>query len=247
MSAGSLRREKPKSEVFRPYLTRLPRIVWWRKLVRLLSSWFARLLIWLYLRIKIVGLDNIPPIGPALIVSNHLGDTDFVVLLALAPRPIEAVGKVELYDQPLLGKFLDLYGIIWVHRGQADKRAIKTVLEAFKENRLVAIAPEGRESITGSLEEGTSGAAYLALKAKVPLIPATITGSENTRIISNMKRFRRTDVKLRIGVPFFLDDDSDWRMAVHLGTKKIMRTLARQLPPEYQGEYRESVKELNGC
>jgi 1-acyl-sn-glycerol-3-phosphate acyltransferase len=247
MCAISSGREKPTSEVFRPQLTRLPRITWWRKLIRLFSNWWARLLIWLFLRIEFTGLQNIPSTGPALIVSNHLGDVDFLVLVALSPRPVEAVGKIELYDLPVLGKFLDLYGIIWVHRGHADRQAIKAVLEAFKDKRLVAIAPEGRESITGSLEKGTSGAAYLALKGNVPLIPATITRTENTRILANLKRFRRTDVTLRIGSPFLLDYYRDWRMTVHEGTDKIMRTLAMQLPPEYQGDYRELVKEIDEC
>jgi 1-acyl-sn-glycerol-3-phosphate acyltransferase len=245
MCAISSGREKPISEVFRPHLTRLPRITWWRRLIRLFSSWLARLLIWLFLRIEFTGLQNIPPSGPALIVSNHLGDVDFLVLLAFSPRQVEAVGKIELFDLPVLGKFLDLYGIIWVHRGHADRQAIKAVLEAFKDKRLVAIAPEGRESLTGSLEKGTSGAAYLAHKGNVPVIPATITGTENSRIFSNLNRFRKTDATLKIGSPFLLDNYRDWRMTVREGTEQIMRTLAMQLPPEYQGDYRESVKEIN--
>ncbi|MFU8771943.1 MAG: lysophospholipid acyltransferase family protein, partial [Anaerolineales bacterium] len=154
MSEVTSPKEKPKSEVIQAHLTRFPRRVWWRRLIRGLSKWLARLLIWIFLRIEKSGLENIPQSGPALIVSNHLGDADFVLLVALGPRPIEAVGKIELYDLPILGKFLDTYGIIWVHRGQADRRAIRAVLNAFKEQCLVAIAPEGRESISGSLEEG---------------------------------------------------------------------------------------------
>jgi 1-acyl-sn-glycerol-3-phosphate acyltransferase len=132
-----------------------------------------------------------------------------------------------------------------VHRGQPDKRAIKSVLEAFKEGRLVAIAPEGRESLTGSLEEGTTGAAYLAIKGKVPLIPVTFTGTENQSVFYNIKHFRQTDVTVTIGRPFYLDAMSNWRESVHEGTEKIMRTLARQLPPAYQGYYREAVEQIN--
>ena len=72
--------------------------------------------------------------------------------------------KIELYEIPLLGKVLDLYGVIWVRRGQPDRRALRAVMEAMDDKRMVAIAPEGRESLTGALEEGTGGAAYLALR-----------------------------------------------------------------------------------
>ncbi len=107
----------------------------------------------------------------------------------------------------------------------------------MKEGRLIAIAPEGRESLTGSLEGGTGGAAYLALKMDVPLIPVTFTGTENKRIYTNLKHFRRTDITLTIGTAFNLKQMPDWREAVTEGTDLIMRKLAQQLPPAYRGIY----------
>ena len=237
--------EKPRSEVLRTHLTRLPRITWWRRIVRWLIACLAIVFTKLFIRIKVSGLENIPRHDPALIVSNHLGDADFVIGVAIAPRPVETVGKIELYDIPVVGKLLDLYGIIWIHRGQPDKRAIKSVIKAFKDDRLVAIAPEGRESLTGSLEMGTTGAAYLALKGGVQLIPVTFTRTENTRVISNLRNFKRSDVTVTIGSPFYLQEIPNWREAIRKGTEQIMQTLARQLPPEYQGYYRETSDQFD--
>jgi 1-acyl-sn-glycerol-3-phosphate acyltransferase len=102
---------------------------------------------------------------------------------------------------------------------------------------LVAIAPEGRESLTGALEEGTQGAAYLALRADTSLVPVTFTGTENSRIFENIKRFRRTEVSMTIGKPFRIADSPNRHQAIERGTNAIMQVLANQLPPTYRGYY----------
>ncbi len=228
---------KPRSEVLRPSMTRLAQLTWGRKLFRCLVHWLSRLLMFLWTRPSVTGLENIPKSGPALLVSNHLGDADLIIGFAYAPQIVEPFAKIELIDIPLLGWILDTYGVIWVRRGQPDRRAIRVVMEAMDQGRMVGIAPEGRESLTGSLEEGTGGAAYIALKADVKIIPITFTGTENKRVFHNMKRFRRTDVSVTIGAPFRLDHLPDKRDGIRAGTEKIMRTLAQQLPPEYRGVY----------
>jgi 1-acyl-sn-glycerol-3-phosphate acyltransferase len=102
----------------------------------------------------------------------------------------------------------------------------------------VAIAPEGRESLSGALEEGTRGAAYLALKAGVPVLPITMTGTENRAVYGSLKRFRRAEISLTVGLPFYLDAADDQRQVLQRGTQKIMQKLAEQLPEEYRGFYR---------
>jgi 1-acyl-sn-glycerol-3-phosphate acyltransferase len=190
------------------------------------------------LRLDIQGLENLPEQGPALFVSNHLGDADLIVGIAISPAEnVEVLAKSELYEFPILGKLLDIYGVIWIHRGQPDRRALRTVMLGLQEGRMIAIAPEGRESLTGSMEEGTDGAAYIALKADVPIIPVTITGTENTHVFGNLKRLRKTNASLTVGEPFRLQKMSNRRESVKAGTETIMRILANQLPLSYRGEY----------
>lgn len=228
---------KPVSETYRPELTRLARLTPARRVFRWLMNALARLAAWLFTRPLVRGMENIPPEGPGIIVSNHLGDADFVLGLAYTPRQVETLAKSELYDFPLLGWLMDAYGVIWLHRGRADRRALRVALQALAEGRMVAVAPEGRESVTGALEEGTNGAAFLALKSGAPLIPVTFTGTENATVFANIKRFRRTPVTLTVGPPFTLDPDPDRHSAVEDGTRTIMTALAHQLPPEYRGVY----------
>jgi 1-acyl-sn-glycerol-3-phosphate acyltransferase len=228
---------KPRSEVVNPGLTRLAQLTWGRILFRGLTHSLSKILVFIWTRIELVGLENIPQKGPALFVANHLGDADMILGFAYSPPIVEPLAKIELYEIPVLGRLLDAYGVIWIHRGQPDRRALRAVMDAMQRERIVAIAPEGRESLTGSLEEGTGGAAYLALKTNAPLIPVTFTGTENQRVFHNIKRFRRTKMTLTIGEPFRLERLPDLRDSIKQGTEKIMHTLAKQLPPEYRGFY----------
>jgi len=235
--------EKPISEVYRPELTRLPPLSWNRRAFR----WILKGIIWVVtrflVRITLNGRENLPRKGPVLMVSNHLGDADGIVGLAIAKAPFDVVGKIELYDIPWFGKLMDWYGTIWVHRGRPDRRALRAMINGLAEGRMLAIAPEGRESVSGTLEEGTDGAAYIALKADVPILPVTFTGTENWRIFGNLKKFRRTHMTVTVGSSFRLQQTGGRRSDIESGTQTIMRTLAEMLPPEYQGVYRNLIKE----
>lgn len=231
---------KPVNENLRPEITRLPAMSRGRKIARMALFWLMRVIVRLALRVRVSGLENIPEQGPVLTVANHLGDADLVVGLAYAPPRAIPLGKAELYDYPILGWLMDAFGVIWVHRGQPDRRALRAALEGLERGYLIAIAPEGRESLSGALEEGTGGAAYLALKSGAPVIPVTFTGTENKRVYGNLKRLRRTEVTMELGVPFTLEHTGNLRPSIREGTDRIMHALADQLPPEYRGVYRQA-------
>jgi 1-acyl-sn-glycerol-3-phosphate acyltransferase len=229
---------KPRARKIRPWLTRLPPHTPLRRAFRNILKWGARLLLILLARVEVQGLANIPAHGALILVSNHLGDADAVVGLAYLPRSADPLVKSEVYDFPLLGWLFEAYGVIWIHRGQPDRKAIRTALEGLEMGRAIAIAPEGRESVTGGLEEGMGGAAFLAMKSGAPVLPFTLTGTENKNILGSLKRFRRPSISLTIGHSFHLEQAEDRHVAIEKGTELIMRALASQLPDRYQGIYR---------
>ena len=228
---------KPVSEVWAPELVRLPPLTWSRRFFRRFIKFICRAVITICTRADVRGLENYPRSGPALVVINHLGDPDAVLILAYLPDFPEVIGKIELRSIPLLRLVADALGVIWVHRGQADRRALSAALEALRLGRRVIIAPEGRESLTGALEQGEDGAAFLALKAGVPVVPVTVTGTANKRLYGQLKQLRRAPVSLTVGKPFVLESGADRQETVREGTRLIMEALARQLPPEYRGAY----------
>ena len=234
---------KPIAEVWRPDLVALPELTFGRRVFRALFRGFTRLLVFVTLRAKISGLENFPKCGPAIIVFNHLGDADAILLFATLPfSPIEGIGKIELYDHWLVGPVFRAYGIIWVHRGQPDRRAIRAALKGLAEGRMLSLAPEGRQSVTGALEEGEDGAAFLSMKSGAPIVPVALTGLENQNIYGHLKRWRRAPVTLSVGEPFFLQENpqGDRQKMMREGTRQIMESLASLLPESYRGYYKSN-------
>jgi 1-acyl-sn-glycerol-3-phosphate acyltransferase len=225
--------------VWRPELVALPPLIWQRRLVRAFLRILTRLLTALTMRLTITGLENFPRRGPALIAINHLGDADVVPLLAKLPfSPIEGLGKIELYDHWFVGPLFRAYGIIWVHRGQPDRKAIRAALEGLAQGRMVGLAPEGRQSVIGGLEEGNDGAAFLALKSGAPIVPVALTGTENSHVYGHLKRLKRIPVTLSVGQPFFLQEQPNRQKMIREGTRQIMESLASLLPESYRGTYK---------
>jgi 1-acyl-sn-glycerol-3-phosphate acyltransferase len=231
---------KPFAGVVRPELTRLPDYTWWRRSARRALRELMRFVVATRLRLSVHGLENFPARGPALIAMNHLGDADIVVFLSqIRTLEVDALASTHLYDIPVLGPVADLYGVIWLHRGRPDRRALACALESLHSGRFVAIAPEGRESPAGELEEGLNGAAFLALRADVPIVPIAVTGTENARVYRGLTRWPRLPASMTVGQPFRLARRGDRHADLKNGTDQIMRELARLLPLEYRGIYRE--------
>lgn len=224
----------------------LPALTPGRRRFRKGLRWLANLLVRCTLRIQIFGLEHFPRRRPCLVVSNHLGDMEVLLGLAFLPVYIDPVAKAELRNMPLLGWVMDRYGVIWVQRGQPDRVALAAARQALEQGRWVGIAPEGHESATGSLETGLGGAAYLAIKANVPLVPVVFTRTENRRVYGNLRRLRRTKVTMTVGPPWHLETEGPLRQRVRRGTERIMIRLARLLPPEYRGVYRGRLAAYDG-
>ncbi|HEY5731071.1 MAG TPA: lysophospholipid acyltransferase family protein [Anaerolineales bacterium] len=229
---------KPVTDWWRPDLVALPKLTFARRAFRIFARGLAKLVTFFTMSATVSGMENFPKHGPALIVINHLGDADVVLLAATIPTTVDGMGKIELSGHWLVGPVFRAYGVIWVHRGRPDRRAIRAALEGLSQGRLVTIAPEGRESVRGSLEEGTEGAAFLAMKSGAPIVPVAMTGTENENTYSHLWKWKRARVTLSVGKPFQLKDNKDRQIMLRQGTRQIMESLAELLPGSYQGNYK---------
>jgi len=231
---------KPVTDWWRPDLVALPELTLWRRIFRVFARGFAKLLVFVTMNAKVSGVENFPKRGPALVVINHLGDADAVLLSASIPKLIDGMGKIELNEEKWAGPMLRAYGVIWVHRGRPDRKAIRAALDGLSQGRFIALAPEGRQTVVGGLEEGTEGAAFLAMKSGAPIVPVAMTGTENENIY-NRKWWKRAKATLKVGKPFTLKEYEDRQHMLKQGTEQIMESLAELLPESYRGKY-SSVK-----
>ncbi len=228
---------KPVTDWWRPDLVKLAKLTFARRLFRVFARGLAKVVVFVTMNSTVTGLENFPKQGPALIVINHLGDADVVLLAASIPTTIDGMGKIELDEHWLVGPVFRAYGVIYVHRGRPDRKAIRAALDALTEGRMLALAPEGRQAVEGKLEEGTEGAAFLAMKTGASIVPVAMTGTENENIY-NRKWWRRARVTLSVGQPFKLTEQADRQKMMRDGTNQIMESLARLLPESYRGNYK---------
>ena len=229
---------KPITNIWRPERTQLPPLNPGRRLFRRIAHLLARFILAVLTRPTISGLEHLPAPGPALLAVNHLGDADAAILLAAFPTGPEVLAKIEMLDFPIVGRLMDWYGCIWLHRGRPDRRALRCALDAFEAGRSVIVAPEGRYTLAHGLEPGGKGAAYLAHQAGVPVIPLALTGTQNDNVYGSLRRLQRPRISLRVGEPVMLARGEVGRAALEADTGRIMHSLASLLPEEYRGAYR---------
>ena len=209
----------------------------WYALVRGLARWAF----WLLTRTTIHGLENLPPRGPYIIVTNHLSAIDPPLILASIPACITVFAADTHRHEFIVGGLMNALGAIWVRRGEVDREALRSALDVLKAGGVIGVAPEGTRSRTGGLLEGKIGAAYLANRADVPLVPVALAGTEVG--LPSVLRLTRPRLTVILGKPFRLpeaDSRAD-RQQLQAHTQLIMRTLAAMLPEKLRGVYRDCV------
>jgi 1-acyl-sn-glycerol-3-phosphate acyltransferase len=165
---------------------------WDQKALRLLVRTVFRLLF----RVRVVGLDNIPP-TPVIICANHLGWADpFLILLFFPAEPrIYVLGMEAIYESaPLVRRLLDWLQILVALDPAQPQCAARAMEEMVARGGRLLVFPEGRlGDVEGRLQSLHPGAAHAALHNHVPLLPVGLTGTHELWL--------RRPLTMRIGPP----------------------------------------------
>ena len=188
-------------------------------------------------RWEVQGREAVPPMGPLMVVSNHLSYADPAYLVASIPRQLRFLGKRSLFSNPLAGKMLTNVGVHPVDREEADIGALRWVLNELRRELPLVLFPEGARSRSGGMARGKAGVAYIAARSQAPILPVGIAGTE--KIPFWRMPFPLCKVKVNIGEPFTLPlmEGRLTRPILEGLADHIMQRVAALLPPEYRGYY----------
>lgn len=214
------------------------------KLVR----FFVRIIMRLIARVEIHGFENVPD-GNFIMASNHLGRLDSAILLYVFEREDIIMPIAEKYkDHPLYGAIGRAVNAVWLNRFEADFHALRVMLNRMKEGGMLVIAPEGTRSQTGALQPGKPGVSYLAAKSGYPILPVALTGTEDRRVVAQLKRFRRVRITATAGklMTFEMPQGKNREKILAEHTEEVMCQIAALLPESYRGVYADHprLKEL---
>ncbi|MCX7739249.1 MAG: 1-acyl-sn-glycerol-3-phosphate acyltransferase [Hydrogenothermaceae bacterium] len=154
------------------------------------------------LRIKAEGVENIPKEGPCIIASNHRSYLDPPVINIVSPRPVLFLAKRELFEVLAFGWFIRKAGAIPVNRDGKDISSLKKALNVLKEGNCIGIFPEGSRAKPREFKKPRSGVGFLIEKAKVPVIPVLIEGTDKVLPVkSKLPKLFMYNIEVVIGKP----------------------------------------------
>lgn len=206
------------------------------KIIRIITRTILRLVA----RVELIDFDRISQTETIIVVSNHLGRIDAMLGFILIDRADVIMLVAEKYEKVALWRWVgNKLNVIWINRYEADIHALRETTRRLKQGGILAVAPEGTRSPTESLQAGKPGAAYLAAKAQVSLIPVVLTGTEDRVVKERLRRFRRLEITARAGEPFVLPPMERKNRDAYLAaqTDEIMCRIAALLPEQYRGVY----------
>lgn len=185
-------------------------------------------------RTRISGAEHIPDCG-VILAGNHISYADPVLLWLRAPRPTHFMAKSELWESAVLAWGLDHFWAFPVKRGEADREALVRASALLKAGEQVGIFPEGTRNLDGSAE-AQQGAAFLAIRNGVPVVPVGIVGTDRISPPgSRMIHFPK--VTISFGEPIdpaaFAQGKRGER--VQAMTAEIMRRIAEELDVAKRG------------
>ena len=197
---------------------------------RLFYSVVRNVLVFLCLvvtRVTISGRENIPRSGAFVLAPVHRSNIDSPLASAVTRRRLRFMGKDSLWRVRPVGWVLSALGGFPVSRGTADREALKRCIAVLEKGQPLVLFPEGTRQSGPVIQPLFDGAAYVAVKAGVPIIPVGIGGSERV-MPKGSRMIRPRKCVMMIGAPIVVQTDAEGRVprsAVRDVTDRLSREL----------------------
>jgi 1-acyl-sn-glycerol-3-phosphate acyltransferase len=169
---------------------------------RIARLW-GRSAVWISLsRLKVEGAENLHKHAVAVYASNHTSYMDTPVIFAGLPFQFRILAKKDLWRWPLIGWYLRRSGQmpIDIENPNVTVSSLGGAVKALRSGMSLFVFPEGGRTSTGALRPFLSGAAYLAIRAQVPLVPIALSGVFDLLPI-HTRHFYPSKLTLHVGEP----------------------------------------------
>ena len=179
-------------------------------------------------RLRIEGASNLPASGPYVVAPVHRSNIDTPLIALISKRRLRFMGKDSMWRSPLAGRLFSALGGFPVHRGTVDRDALRRCVEVIAGGEPLVIFPEGTRQSGPIVGELFEGAAYVAMRTGVPIVPVGIGGSERA-MPKGAKGLRPVAVRIVIGAPIEPPPTGD-------GAKRASRRAVKELTARLQTE-----------
>lgn len=203
-------------------------------------------------RPKVIGKENLPKEGGAILASNHLSFVDSIFLPLVLPRSVSFLAKSEYFTgKGLKGFFTRLFmkatGQLPMDRsgGQASADSLNTGLEVLASGRQLGIYPEGTRSPDGKLYRGRTGVARMILESNVPVVPVAMIDTELIMPIgAKLPKIKRVGITFGEPIEFsrFQGLEGD-RFVLRSITDEIIYSIMEISGQEYEDVYASSIRQ----
>lgn len=198
--------------------------LWFYGAVRAIVAGFCRI----FWRVRVEGREHVPATGAFVLSPVHRSNIDTPLAACVTRRRMRFMGKDSMWKIPPIGRIFTALGAFPVHRGTADREALRKTLEYLQAGEPVVIFPEGTRRSGPVVADLFEGAAYVAAKAGVPIIPVGIGGSE-AAMPKGAKLLRPVKVRLVVGAPIVVEHGDDGKVP-----RRAVRETTEQLHTELQ-------------
>ncbi len=158
--------------------------------------------------VHVFGAERLDPEGIYLYMANHQSNVDIVAVMVALPGPPGFLSKKEMLKAPLLGRAMAWAGEVFIDRSDRQQAiaAIEEAARQVREGRPLIVFPEGTRSDGRAIRPFKKGGFHLAKKARVPLVPVGIRGTE--RVLPKGHALVRggLPVEVHVGVPIEPDE-----------------------------------------
>lgn len=185
----------------------------------------------LYTRMSIAGRENLPADGAYVLAPVHRSYVDTPITACVTRRRVRFMGKDSMWKQPAFGKLFSALGAFPVSRGTADREALSRCVAVLDEGEPLVLFPEGERKDGPVVQPLFDGAAFVAAKAGVPIVPIGIGGSD--RVMPRGAKFVYPHkVRVVIGAPITAEVGANGK-----ASRRAVQAVSSQLHDELQRLY----------